>query len=49
LKKLAQEQFSESFDKVKFILSRNGLYFEDAAGKGARFVTHQGEVEPGSY
>ena len=49
LKKIAQEQFSESIDKVKFVLSRNGLYLEDTAGKGARFVTHQGEVEPGSY
>ena len=40
---------TESIDKVKFVLTRSGLQIEDINEKGAKFVTHTGEVAQGSY
>lgn len=50
LKEFIVEQFAESIEEVKFVLSRNGgLHIEDTHDKKSRFVTNSGEVEPGSY
>jgi hypothetical protein len=40
IKKFAAEMLSEPMDKVKFVLTRNGVMIEDVEGKDAKIVCY---------
>lgn len=44
IRSFANVIMSEAIDKVKFVLTYSGLQIEDINERGAKFVTHSGEV-----